>query len=266
MSETAAGPDSASAIAPRLADGRLTSGTVWSMLFLRWGLALGAQCVFAVGYMVAGAADPWNAAAAWWLTSFALAEVFNLWLLARLARREGLRLRDLYAFGDRSTLKGDLTWLALAFVVTAVAAAVPNPVIATALWGGPQRASDLLFRAVPVWVAWVTIVGFPIVHALTELPTYFGYVMPRLEALTRRPWLAMALCALALSTQHVFLPLIFDWRYLVWRATMFLPLAFWMAFALKKRPTLMPYLVATHVLLDASLPVFVLLASIKAAG
>jgi hypothetical protein len=35
-------------------------------------------------------------AADWWLGWLALGEFFNLWLLARLASREGLRLRDLY--------------------------------------------------------------------------------------------------------------------------------------------------------------------------
>jgi len=266
MGDATASPNAVAAITPRFADGRLTPRTVWLMLFLRWGLALGAQSVFAVGYLIAGATDPWDAAAAWWLTSFGLSEILNLWLLARLAKREGLRLRDLYTFGTRSTLKGDLLWLLGAFVVTAVAASVPNTAIATWLWGGTQQSADLTFRAIPVWAAWITVFGFPIVHALTELPTYFGYVMPRLEALVRRPWIAVVATALALSAQHVFLPLVFDWRYIVWRATMFLPLALWMAFVIRRRPTLMPYLVATHVLLDASLPIFVLLASMKAAG
>jgi len=266
MTDAAAGPNAVSEIVPRLADGRLNTTTVWSMLFLRWGLALGGQCVFALGYLVAGSADPWRAAGDWWLTSFALAEIINIWLLARLAKREGLRLRDLYMLGNRSTLKIDLTWLVGAFAVTAVVASVPNTAVSTALWGSTAPSGALLFRAIPVWAAYATLVGFPIIHALTELPTYFGYVMPRLEAATGKPWLAVVVCGMVLSTQHVFLPLLFDWRYLVWRFVMFIPFALWMAFVLRKRPTLMPYLVAVHVLLDLSLPIFVLMESIKAAG
>lgn len=237
--------------------------TVWAMLFLRWGLALAGQCVFALAYVLGGARDPWRAAGDWWLVSFGLAEFFNVWLLARLAKSEGLRLRDLYSFGSRSTLKGDLLWLIPAFVGTAVVAGAPNTMLATALWGSPAASAAILFRPIAVWAAWPTVFVFPFIHAVTELPTYFGYVMPRLSKLTGKPWLAVLLCGMALSTQHIFLPLLFDWRYLVWRGLMFIPFALWMAFVLYKRRTLMPYLVAVHVLIDLILPIMVLTESLK---
>jgi hypothetical protein len=42
---------------------------------------------------------------------------------------------------------------------------------------------------------------------------------------------------------------------------MFLPFALWMGFIVYRRPTTLPYLVIAHGLIDASLPVMVLLAS-----
>jgi hypothetical protein len=65
-----------------------------------------------------------------------------------------------------------------------------------------------------------------------------------------------------LSVQHVFLPMLFDWRCIVWTALMFGPLAAWFAWVIKRRSTVLPYLaVAPH--LDVSLPILLLQASLN---
>ncbi len=110
--------------------------------------------------------------------------------------------------------------------------------------------------------AWLMLGLFPIIHALTELPTYFGSVMPRLQALTGRRWMPLVATSVMLSTQHVFLPLLLDGRYFVWRLLMFLPFALWFGWIVMKRPTVLPYLVVGHALLDLSLPIYVLQASL----
>jgi hypothetical protein len=51
-----------------------------------------------------------------------------------------------------------------------------------------------------------------------------------------------------------------DWRYDLWLGVKFLPFAIWTGIVLDRRPTALPYLMAGHLLLDASLPLFVLLA------
>lgn len=231
------------------------------MLALRPGLALAAQALLALGHGIAGVADPWRAAAAWWMGSFALAEVVNLALLRWLLRREGLRYRDLLAVrrGERSR---DLGWLALALGVSAPLAVAPNVLLGLALWGDPQVGAELLFRPLPVAGAVAILVVFPAIHALTELPTYYGYVMPRLQVLAgRRVW-PLLLCAGVLAAQHGFLPLLLDGRYLVWRVLMFLPFALWLGWIVDRRPTTLRYLAVAHYLLDFQLPVFVLLASL----
>ena len=43
---------------------------------------------------------------------------------------------------------------------------------------------------------------------------------------------------------------------------MFLPLALWFGWVIQKRPTSLPYMAAAHGLLDISLPIFVLTASL----
>jgi hypothetical protein len=231
------------------------------MLFVRSGLAIGFQILVAVVAWLVGSADPWRASADWWLGWFALANVANLALLRWLLHREGRQLRDLYRI-RRQDLRADLRWVVLALVVAAPIGFLPNLLLGQALWGSAQVGQDLSFRALPVAAAVSLLMVFPIVQAAAELPTYFGYVMPRLAA--RYGWRsgALVLAAAVLSTQHIVLPFLFDWRFLVWRGLMFVPFALWVGFVIYRRPTALPYLAVGHGLLDASLPVMVVLVSV----
>jgi hypothetical protein len=235
---------------------------VWGMLFLRPALALSAQALVAGAFLLSGTQDPWRLAADWWLAWFGVASVVNLAVLRLLLHREGRRLRDLYRF-ERDGRRTDLAWAVVALVVSGPVAMLPNLLIAGALWGdAATTGADLSFRALPVLAAGLLVAIFPVVHAMAELPTYYGYVMPRLSAITGWRWRAMLVPALVLSTQHVFLPLLLDWRFVAWRALMFLPFAAWIGFVVMRRPTSLPYLVVGHALIDLSLPILVLLASI----
>jgi hypothetical protein len=254
-------PNSVAAVRERKAEGKIKAGRVWAMLTMRIVLAISFQLLFTVGFLLAGDDTPWQSAADMWLASLALAEFVNLWLLARVARAEGIRLLDLYNpnRGSRST---DLKWAGLAVVVAAPLALLPAALLAQALWSDPEIGQEMLFH--PVWLpaAWALLFVFPVIHALTELPTYFGYVLPRLEVLTSRVALPLVLTAATLALQHAALPLLFDTRYLLWRALMFLPLALWFGWIIDHRPTTLPYVAVAHGLLDISLPIFVLTASL----
>jgi hypothetical protein len=234
---------------------------VVGMLVLRPVLAVVFQAILAALFLGSGSSDAWRDAADWWLATFALVSVVNLVVLRWLLHREGGRLRDLYRpSADRIA---DLKWAGLALLVAGPAAFVPNLALGAVLWGSSQTGSDLSFRSLPVLAAAALVLAFPVVHAMAELPTYFGYVMPRLAILIGSRWQALLIAAAVLSLQHVALPLLFDWRYAVWRALMFLPFALWIGFVVMQRPTTMPYLVVGHALLDASLPILVLLASLE---
>lgn len=262
MSTTALLPNSREAIEARAGE-TVNAWAVWGMLLLRPALALGFQCLFALAYMLGGSAEPWRAAADWWLGSFALGEFINIWLLLRLSKREGLRYRDLLGV-RKGEGKRDALWVVAALLVSGPLGFLPNVLLGGALWGNAQVGADLMFRPLPVAGAWAILIVFPVVHALTELPTYYGYVMPRLQALSGRTVWPALLCAFVLGAQHVFLPLLINWRFALWRLLMFMPFALWLAYVLNRRPTTLRYLAIGHYFLDFQLPVFILLASLAA--
>jgi hypothetical protein len=108
-----------------------------------------------------------------------------------------------------------------------------------------------MFQPLPAWALAVGIL-FPLTIALAELPTYFGYSMPRLAAQLKSGWLAWLLASFFLAAQHMFLPFVPDGRFIVWRLGMFLPFALFTGLVLKFRPTLLPYFVILHALMDLS--------------
>lgn len=69
---------------------------------------------------------------------------------------------------------------------------------------------------------------------------------------------AVLLPVFFLAAQHATLPLIFDWRFIVWRVGMFLPFALLLGIALHRRPSLLPWLMAGHFFIDLSSAYFFL--------
>jgi hypothetical protein len=146
-------------------------------------------------------------------------------------------------------------------IVSVVPIVVPNVALATLLFGDAETPLATLIQPLPQWAALTALVLFPATIALAELPTYFGYVQPRLEALTGRAWVAVTLTAGFLSLQHATLPLVLEWRFVDWRSLMCAPFALLLAVVLRWRPRLLPYLAVLHGLADLQVAVMLVAAS-----
>jgi hypothetical protein len=227
------------------------------MLALRLALFAGFQSAVAGILSLTGEANPWAASAAWWPLSAVAANIVNLTMLAALVRGENGRLRDLYRPASL-TWKKDLALAGLVTLAAAPLAALPNLGLAVWLFGDPQIALDLFVQPLPMWAAVTAVILFPVTTALAELPTYYAYVQPRLARLTTSPLLIVVVPALFHAIQHAALPMIFDLQFITWRALMFLPFALLLSFAIRRRPTLMPFLLVVHFLLDTQAAVMVL--------
>lgn len=220
----------------------------WIMLFSRVLLFLGLQAIIAAGYWLTGSLAGWEDSAAWWPVTATLANVVCIGLLVQLKRREGQRYWSLFQFHRDSWVKDSLITLGLV-VVSLPLAVIPNIVLAQWLFGNAEAVLTLFVRPLPLWAIVPALALFPITIAFAELPTYFGYVQPRLETQVG-PWLAVLLSAGMLAAQHVALPFLFNTQFVLWRLLMFLPFALFLAIVLRWRPRLLPYLVVIHALLD----------------
>ncbi|MFU8891604.1 MAG: hypothetical protein ACNA76_08170 [Anaerosomatales bacterium] len=225
----------------------------WLMLLARTALFAFYQALIALVFLLAGSPEPWARSAAWWPLAAILANADTLGLLWLAARREGMRLRDLYGF-DRTSVKRDLLWLAGAVVVSAPLAYFPNVWLAEALFADPATPATIMFQSLPAWMLWTALLLFPLTIALAELPAYYGYAMPRIRKGVGGAWWVPLLVGVAHALQHVTLPLVFDVPFALWRFGMFLPFAVFLGYAIDRRPSLLPYLMVVHGLLDLQLP------------
>lgn len=252
-------PNSPQSLKPLVASSRISLRRVLGMLVIRsalpFALLLGLAAVFAI----AGRRTPIAASAAWWLWFVTITNVVCLILLIRFGRAEGIRLRDLY-FARRASWKGDLLWVLIASVGIALLALPPGTWLAGVLWDDPTTPNAMLFQPLPSLAAYGLLILFPIPHGLTELPTYWGYVAPRLRAFGWGRLGVVLLVGTGLSVQHMFFAFQLDWRYDLWLAVKFLPFAIWTGIVIDRRPTVLPYLMTLHALLDSVLPYFVLTA------
>ena len=123
--------------------------------------------------------------------------------------------------------------------------------LGAAIFGDAMTPTYMMFRPLPTW-AFVLSLLFPLTIAFAELPTYFGYVMPRLAAQLKNGWVAWMTASFFLGAQHMFLPLILDGRFMLWRLGMYMPFALFAGLIIKLRPSLLSYFMIIHALMDLS--------------
>ncbi|TGA98449.1 hypothetical protein E4665_07940 [Sporolactobacillus shoreae] len=220
-----------------------------SMSFTRIFLFLLFQFIFFIVFKMSNVQSPWQQSTYWWPFVVTIANVICVILLNMLLKRENKRYWNFFVFDKKTVLKDSFMSLGLLLLCIPVAN-IPFILLGNALFGDYMGAVNLFIRPLPIWAAWTAFMIFPLTMLFGELTTYFGYVMPRLEIITRNKWFSLFLPAIMLSFQHAALPLIFDPRFIVWRLFMFLPFAIVIGFVVRWKPKLLPYFLIGHFLLD----------------
>jgi membrane protease YdiL (CAAX protease family) len=184
-----------------------------------------AQALVAAIYWLRGHPSAWNAAAPWWTVYGTLVDVGCLSLMVKFTRPEGIRLRDL--IGRVRLRWGYDIFLGIACFVVFVQVFSLSGILSSKLVFGsshPSMYPGLLWaRSLPLWGVIYSLSIFLLIWSPTEEMTYNGYVLPRLQVLTRRTWVAVLLVCFWWALQHSFIPFILDWKYVVWRFLFFLP-------------------------------------------
>jgi hypothetical protein len=222
----------------------------WLMLLSRSALFLLFQALIAAIFTLAGNSSAWLESARWWPFVAIFTNIVSIVLLIVLFRKEGKQYFQLLRF-SRETVKKDLLWLLGMTVIGGPIMALPMNIVGEAIFGDPMIPTNMMFRPLPTW-AFILSFLFPLTIAFAELPTYFVYVMPRLAVQLKNGWTAWLIAALILGAQHIFLPFIPDGRFILWRLLMYIPFALFAGLVIKLRPTMLPYYLIIHALVDIS--------------
>jgi hypothetical protein len=220
---------------PRAIQQRIQAGRIgWAgplvLTTARTGLILLVQAVVATAFLVHGDPSPWRAQAPWWTVYATLVDIGCLLLLSRQARREGIRLVDLFGI-ERSQLRREILWGLLYFVVLfPIVAGFGSKFASWLVYGTTQLTPHMLApgflseRQLPHWAVIYSLSVFWLVWSPTEEVIYQAYCAARLQVLTGSAWVTVTLVGFWWAFQHSVFPLLFDWRLIVFRFLQFLPL------------------------------------------
>lgn len=119
-----------------------------------------------------------------------------------------------------------------------------------------------MVQPIPVWFALINVILLPLTVVFAELPLYFGYTLNGIEKITGNRLLSIAYPMFFYALQHSFIPLLYDWKHILFRFLSFLPLMFVLGVIYYKKRKLQPLMIG-HAILDLATGVQILMTSIS---
>jgi hypothetical protein len=218
-----------SQIEKRLAAGRISWTGPLLLLIARSTLWLALQSSLALVFLALHRPAPFRTAGHWWPLYANFGDLGCLLGMRYFTRKEGIRLRDL--IGPIRLRWGSDLFLGLAILAVACPCAMAGSYLTQMLvYGSPAKtpaAFIMQAHALPMWATVYSLTVWWVIQSATEEMTYNGYVLPRLEAVTGRTWIAFSLVGFWWSVQHCMFPFIPDWRYVAYRSLMMVPIVLW---------------------------------------
>ncbi len=224
------------------------NSTTIVLLFLRLLLFACFQGIIALLFAILNKENAWYESQGFWIISGLLTNLVTFYVLKRHFKKRGKSYFENFKFIKKDWGK-DIIIILIVFLISYPISMFPNTILANWLYGSEQVTFHLFFRPIPLWVI---VIGFfwAITQGLVELPYYFAFIMPNLTQKLNSSWKPWLIASLLLALQHITLPFIFDFKFIVWRFGMFLLFALFVGLVLKLRPRLFPYLMIIHALMD----------------
>lgn len=241
-------PNGRQALLERRETGSLTWRGAALMLFARAAFAVAAQAVVAVIFVLRASPTPWHDSEGWLPLYGTLIDAGCLTLLWRLTRREGIALFDLVGF-DRERLVRDVLLGLVLIPVSLVFIFAGTFAAGWIVYGTPRSAYFL--GGLPLAASLYGVLVWPFIWGLTEQMTYNGYLVSRVQVLSGRTSIAVAVVAFVWAMQHAFMPLTFDGKFMTFRLMASIPFSIFETLLYLRLRRLIPLALA-HALMDGA--------------
>ncbi len=207
----------------------------------------------------------WNESANYWILAATLTNITSFLILLFLSKKEGISYFSMFSF-DASKRKTDMVWFLIILIISVPLAVIPSLAISNLFWGNTEYYHSVLFQPLNRGLVYFLLLAYPVTTGLSDLVTYFGYIMPRFKNRMKSQWLALALPVLFFSVQHCTLPLVFEVKFIIFRSIMYLLFSFVLGLALFKRPSLLPWMAILQAILYFLPVLMVLTLTLNEAG
>lgn len=221
-------------------------------------LPLVRSCLFiAVGFLFAKAtSQSLLQASRWWSSVCIVCNIITIALLLFVFKRDGITYREIIGYEKGQGNRKDTVVIALAMLSLG---AVGMYGFGFLLYG---YMPVTMVQPIPVWLACSNLLFFPLTNVLAELPLYFGYSLNRIEKVTGNTRLSIAYITFFYALQHSFIPLLADWKYILYRFLSVLPLVVPLTLFYARKRKLAPLLVG-HAVVDLAVGAQILLTSLS---
>lgn len=119
----------------------------------------------------------------------------------------------------------------------------------------------IMIQPIPIWIAAINVILLPLTVVFAELPLYFGYSLNKIEKFTDNKILLIIYPMFFYALQHSFIPLLYDWKYIMYRFFSFLPLMVALGIIYYRKRELKPLMIG-HAILDLATSVQILIISV----
>jgi len=194
-------------------------------------------------------------ASRWWSSLCVVINIITILILLLVCKYEKIKFADLIRGNKAKASIKEILLIILAMIILGI--------------GGMYGFGFLIYghvpvtmiQPIPIWLAIVNFVLLPVSVVFAEMPLYFGYCLPKIESITKSKHIAFVCPILFYALQHSFIPLIFDWKHILFRFLSFLPLMCVLGIWYYKKRKLIPLMIG-HIILDFATGFQILLVSI----
>lgn len=192
----------------------------------------------------------------WWPLLCIAVNLLTIGILIVLVKSEGKTFKDLFNHekDKKKILKKILT---------------ATPIMLLLGIGGLMGFSWLVYGYIPVtttqplplWGAILVLILFPVTIIFAEIPLYLGYCTPRIKEITKNEVFSIVYPLFFYALQHSFMPFLFDFKHILSRFIMFIPLLIMIGIWYSRKKDLVP-LMTGHGILDVFTGIQLLIVSL----
>jgi hypothetical protein len=197
-------------------------------------------------------------ASKWWSIICTVCNIITIVMLILICRSEGYTYKKLIGYQNG---QGNLKYTLLIIVLMLLLGMGGMYGFGFIIYG---YVPVTMVQPIPVWFALINVILLPLTVVFAELPLYFGYALNGIEKITGNKLLSIAYPMFFYALQHSFIPLLFDWKHILFRFLSFLPLMLVLGVIYYKRRKLQLLMIG-HAILDLATGIQILITSISPA-
>ena len=195
-------------------------------------------------------------ASKWWSILCTFCNIITIILLIIICKSEGTTYKELIG-----KAKGNLKYTLLIVLIMLLLGIGGMYGFGFYIYG---YVPATMIQPIPVWLSIINIILLPLTIVFAEFPLYFGYSLNRIEKITQSRILSVAYPMFFYALQHSFIPLLFDWKHILFRFLSFLPLLIVLGIIYYRNRKLKPLMIG-HACLDLATGAQILMTSISPA-